>query len=137
MIDRRSFLALGATTAAAQTPAPPAAEEAAKPLSPFADPDFGFTALIALGESYYRGGDPGKLLAMLSRIKVGDFESSFQVYYDAGLESRNMAEQAAAKRHDVSAREAYLWAAGHFSAAMRFADGTKDPDRMLSCWKEY
>jgi hypothetical protein len=71
MVDRRSFLSFGvsATAAAvAQTPAAPVAEEAAKPVSPFTDPDFGFTALIELGASYYRGGDPGKLLAILSHI---------------------------------------------------------------------
>src|ERR1022692_2730906 len=138
MIDRRSFLALGAsaTAAAVQAPSPPAAEEASKSVSPFADPDFGFTAQIALGGSYYRGGDPGKLLAIVSRIKAGDFESAWQAYHDAGAESRTMAEQAAAKRHNVSAREAYLWAAGYFSAALRFLDGTKDPERMLPCWQE-
>jgi hypothetical protein len=81
--------------------------------------------------SYYRGGDPGKLLAIVSQIKAGDFESAWQAYHDAGVESRTLAEQAAAKRHNVSAREAYLWAAGYFSAALRFLDGTKDPERML------
>ena len=140
MIDRRSFLTIGAsaTAAAAQTPPPPtAAEERAKPASPFTDPDFGFTALIALGGAYYRGGDPGKLLAIVSRIKTGDFESAYQAYHDAGVEARTQAEQAAAKRHNVSAREAHLWAASYFSAALRFLDGTKDPDRMLACWQEY
>jgi len=139
MIRRRSFLAFGASaaTAAAQTPPPAATEEPAKPASPFADPDFGFTAMIALGGSYYRGGDPGKLLAIVSRIKAGDFESAFQAYRDAGAESRTLAGQAAAKRHNVSAREANLWAAGYFSAALRFLDGTKDPERMLACWQEY
>jgi hypothetical protein len=138
VIDRRSFLALGASaTAAAQTPPSSAAEAPANPVSPFTDPDFGFTALIALGGSYYHAGDPGKLLALVSRIKAGDFESAFQAYHDAAVESRTLAEQAAAKRHNVSAREAYLWAAGGFSAALRFLDGTKDPGRMLACWQEY
>lgn len=139
MVDRRSFLALGASAAAAagQAPAQPAAEEPAKPVSPFADPDFGFNALIALGGSYYRGGNPGKLLALLPRIKAGDFESAFQAYHDAGAEARTLARQAAAQRHHVSAREAYLWAAGYFGAALRFLDGTPDPGRMPACWQEY
>ena len=134
MIDRRSFLAAGASAtaaAAAQAPPPSATEGAVKPVSPFTDPDFGFTALIALGGSYYRGGDPGKLLAIVSQIKAGDFESAWLAYHDAGVEARTLAEQAAAKRHNVSAREAHLWAASHFSAALRFLDGTKDPERML------
>lgn len=37
----------------------------------------------------------------------------------------------------MSARESYLWAASYFSAAMRFLDGTKDPDRILPCWQNY
>jgi hypothetical protein len=137
MIGRRFFLAFGASAAAAQTPPPPAAEEPAMNASPFADPDFGFTALIALGGSYYRAGDPGKLLALVSRIKAGDFESAWQAYHDAGVEARTLAEQAAAKHHSASAREAWLWAAGCFSAAIRFLDGTKDPDRILPGWQEY
>jgi hypothetical protein len=37
----------------------------------------------------------------------------------------------------VSAREAYLWAAGYFAAAIRFLDATGDPQRMLPCWQDY
>ena len=139
MFDRRSFLTMGvsaAAVAAPQTP-PPAAEKIAKADSPFTDPDFGFAAQIALGGSYYGGADPGKLLEVFSRIKTGDFESAYQAYHQGGLEARKLAEQAAANRHRVSAREAYLWAATCFSSALRFLDGTKDPDRMLPCWQEY
>ena len=138
MIDRRSFLAWGASAGAASAQAPPpAAAQTAAPAAPLADPDFGFTALIALGGAYYRGSDPGKVLAITSKIKSGDFESGWEAYHDAGVESRTLAEQAAGRHHNVSAREAYLWAAGYFSAALRFLDGTKDPDRMLPCWQEY
>jgi hypothetical protein len=87
-------------------------------VSPFIDPDFGFTNPIALGRSYYGSGDPGKLLAIVSKIKTGDFESAWQAYHEAGVELRKLAESAAAKRHNVSAREAYLWAAGYFSSAL-------------------
>ncbi|HTQ55004.1 MAG TPA: prolyl oligopeptidase family serine peptidase [Bryobacteraceae bacterium] len=131
MLHRRSFLALAATAASAP------AEQPAAPASVFADPDFGFTAQIALGFSYYRGGDPGKLLAILPQIKAGDFESAYQAYRTAAADARKLAEEAAAQRHRVSAREAYLWAAGYTSAALRFLDGTKDPDRALPCWQGY
>lgn len=90
-----------------------------------------------MGASYYGGGDPGKLLAIVSKIKTGDFESAYQAYHDAGTEMRKLAEGAAAKRQKVSARDAYLWAAGYFSSALRFLDGTEDPQRTLPCWKEY
>ncbi|MGA2181439.1 MAG: alpha/beta fold hydrolase [Bryobacteraceae bacterium] len=140
MINRRSFLASAAAAAAVsaeQAPPPPAKAQVAAPASPFADPDFGFTAQIVQGGSYYRAGNPGKLLAIVSKIKAGDFESAWQSYHQAGVESRTLADQAAAKRHNVSAREAYLWAASYFSAALRFLDGTADPERMLPCWQEY
>jgi len=139
-MDRRSFLTLGAATAtvsAAQAPPRAAVAQTAAPVSPFIDPDFGFTNPIALGRSYYGSGDPGKLLAIVSKIKTGDFESAWQAYHEAGVELRKLAESAAAKRHNVSAREAYLWAAGYFSSALRFLDGTEDAERMLPGWQEY
>ena len=139
-MNRRSFLTSGAVAAAAVTvqaaPAWAGAPETA-PISPFTDADFGFTAQIALGHCYYRAGDPGKLLAIAPRIKAGDFESAWIAYHEAGVELRALAEGAAAKRHNVSAREAYLAAASYFSAALRFGDGTENPERMLSCWQEY
>jgi len=140
LIKRRSVLTLGAAAAvasAAQSPSPPTTGQSAAPSSPLTDPDFGFTAQIALGGSYYRAGDPGKLLAIISGIKAGDFESAWHAYHEAGVESRTLAEQAAAKHHRVSAREAWLWSADHFSAALRFLDGTVDPERMLGCWQSY
>jgi len=140
LTNRRSFLTLGASAAAAaaaQGPQPPATEPAAAPAPPFTDADFGFTALISLGRSYYRQTDPGKMLTITSRIKAGDFDSAWQAYHAAAVEARTLAEQAAAKRHNVSAREAYLWAASYFSAALRFQDGTKDPEGGLACWRKY
>jgi len=129
--------AAAATASLAQAPAIPAAAESAAPASPFTDPDFGFAAQIALGHSYYRAGDPGKLLAVVSNIKAGDFESAWAAYHQAGVELRALAESAAAKRHNVSAREAYLGAASYFSAPLRFGDSTNDPERMLPCFQEY
>ncbi len=136
MIDRRTFLAAGVSSAALASEIPPQAAPAA-PATPFGDPDFGFTAQIVLGGAYYRGGDPGKLLAILSRIKPGDFESAWKAFHDAGIEAQALAQQALGKRHLVSAREAFLWAASYFSAALRTLDGTKEPERMFPCWKEY
>lgn len=140
-MNRRSFLATGgaaaATASLTQASAAPAAAENPAPASSFTDPDFGFSAHITLGHSYYRAGDPGKLLAVLSKIKAGDFESAWAAYHQAGAEFHALAESAAARRHSVSAREAYLWAASYLSAALRFGDGTENPERMLPCWQEY
>ena len=140
MLGRRSFLALGASLAAAraaQAPPQSAPEQPAASASPFADPDFGFAAHIAMGATYYHAGNPGKLFAIAAHIQRGDFESAYQAYHDAGAEAQTLAAQAAAKHHRVSARESYLWAANYFSTAMRFLDGTPDPERMLACWQAY
>jgi pimeloyl-ACP methyl ester carboxylesterase len=103
----------------------------------FADPTFDFTTRIALGASYYGCGNPGKIFAIASRIKDGDFESGYQAYHAAGSEANQWAEEAASKKHRVSAREAYLWAANYFFAALYFLDGTTDPTRLLPTWKQY
>jgi hypothetical protein len=145
LMNRRSFLASGVAVAAAaaakaapaQTAHPEAALPGAAPLSLFADADFGFSNLIALGNSRYGVGDPGKLLTLTSKIKPGDFESAWAAYRLAGQESLALAQLAAKKRHNVSAREAYLAAAGYFSGALCFGDSTGNPERMLACWQDY
>jgi len=137
-MHRRTFLALGtlpAGCAMAQTTARSGDSNPA--VSPFADPDFGFTAQIALGASYYRGGNPGKTLAILSRLKPGDFESAYGAFHAAGVEAQALAREAEGKRLAVSAREAWLWAGNYFSAALRFVDGTSDPDCAPGCWRDY
>ena len=117
------------------------AQERPAPVLPvgqlFADADFDFGAKLVLGASYYGVGNPGKLVAIASTIKNGDFESAYQAYYTAGVEARQWAESAAAKNHSVSARQAWLWAASYFAASMRFLDGTPDPARLLPTWREY
>ncbi len=138
MTPRRAFLAFGAAAAAASAQTPPVASgEPPAGNSPFSDPDFGFAAQVTLGSAYYRGADPGKLLSIASHIKPGDFESAYRAYSGAGEEARKLADASSAKHHRVSAREAYLWAAGYFAAAIRFLDATSDPQRMLPCWQDY
>ena len=139
-MNRRSFFASSVAVAAAAAvkaaPAQTALPDVA-PLSPFSDPDFGYSNLSALGNSRYGVGDPGKLLALASKIKPGDFESAWEAYRLAGHESLALAQSAAKKQHNVSAREAYLAAASYFRIALRFGDSTDNPDRMLVCWQDY
>ena len=103
----------------------------------FADPTFDFTTRIALGASYYGCANPGKIFAIASKITDGDFESAYQAYHAAGTEANQWAEEAARRNHRVSAREAYLWAANYFFAALYFLDGTTNPTRLLPTWKQY
>lgn len=103
----------------------------------FADATFDFTTRIALGASYYGCANPGKVFAIASKITDGDFESAYQAYHAAATEANQWAEEAARKNHPVSARQAYLWAANYFFAALYFLDGTTDSTRLLPTWKQY
>jgi cephalosporin-C deacetylase-like acetyl esterase len=143
-MNRRSFLSSGllsgsAAIAASAVPLLAQQPEAPKsaPLSPFDDPDFGFTALATLGQCFSHAADPGKLLAILATIKPGDFNSAFNAYHEAAVEARDRAQAYADKHHPVSAREAWLTAASYFSAALHFGDGTDNPDQMLPTFQQY
>ncbi|MFZ0963399.1 MAG: twin-arginine translocation signal domain-containing protein [Terriglobia bacterium] len=103
----------------------------------FDDPTFDFTTRSALGASYYGCANPGKIFAITSRIADGDFESAYRAFYAAGDEAKQWGEEAASQNHRVSAREAYLWAASYYYAALYFLDGTADPTRLLPTWKQY
>jgi hypothetical protein len=141
-IPRRGLLraaaaaaAFGSPATASQTSQSPAAAAGRGHL--FADPSFDFTAWIELGSSYYGVGNPGKLLALTQGITDGDSESAFRAFDAAAAEARQWAEEAAGKGHRVSARDAWLWAAKHYSTALRFLDGTADPSRLLPTWRKY
>jgi hypothetical protein len=103
----------------------------------FADPTLDFTAQVALGATYYGAGNPGQLFAILSRIRDGDFESAYQAYLLAGREARQWADESLRKRHLISARAAFLWAANYLYSSLYFLDGTADPSRLSPTWREY
>ena len=102
----------------------------------FTNPTFDYTTRIALGSAYYGCANPGKIFAITSKIKDGDYESAYRAFFDAGNEAKQWADEAASKNHRVSAREAYLWAANFMYASLYFLDGTSDPGRMVPTWKE-
>jgi hypothetical protein len=103
----------------------------------FSDFTFDFTSQIGLGASYYGCANPGKIFAIASQIADGDFESAYQAYVRAGAESQAWAEDASRKQQRVSAREAYLWAANYWYAALYFLDGTANPSRLWPTWERY
>jgi hypothetical protein len=109
----------------------------------FQDPDFEYTFLIALGRAYYAASNPGTLLALAGQIADGNAESAYQAFTRAGAEARALAEGSARRGHRVSARQAYLWAAGYYHSATYFVDATADPSRFrptweahLACWEQ-
>jgi len=141
-IPRRGLFRAVAAAAAVSAPASAGQASPATAAPParghlFNDPSFEFTASVGLGASYYGLGNPGKLVALAQAIPDGDYESAFQAFHGAGVEAREWAEDAARKRHRVSARQAWLWAAQYHATALRFLDGTADPSRMLPTFRQY
>jgi len=141
-IPRRGILGAAAAAAALRVPATAGQASPAASAPParghlFSDPSFDFTASIELGSSYYGVGNPGKLIALTEAITDGDYESAFQAFHAASAEAREWAEDAARRGHRVSARQAWLWAAKHSAAALRFLDGTADKSRLLPTFRQY
>lgn len=103
----------------------------------FQDPDFEFTFLIALGRAYYSASNVGTLFALAGQTADGDAESAYQAFTRAGDEARTLAEASAQHGHRVSARQAYLWAAGYYHSATYFIDATADPSRFRPIWETH
>lgn len=92
---------------------------------------------LALGAVARGLGDAGEIVATVTRIKDGDYESWYREFLATGRRVRGIAERAAAAGHDVSAREAYLRAGSYLFAATSSLDGTSDPERLVPVWSEH
>src|ERR1700728_2960360 len=53
----------------------------------YKNPTFEFVFQIALGRSYYMGGNPGKILYLTRQIEDGNYESAYQALKQAGDEA--------------------------------------------------
>src|SRR5579862_384652 len=106
-IGHSAFAALG--TGAALLPAGGQKQDRASTAIPeapthfFADPSFDFIFQAALGQTYYRGANPGKLLHIASQVKSGDSEGAYKAFRKAGAEAEQTARASASRRHRVSA----------------------------------
>jgi len=128
-MDRRQFLAAGfaaPAALAAQTAHEPAQAATGRPT--LFRSGFGYTAQVALWAPATIARQPGQAAGAHRPDQARDFDSAWRAYYDAGVQARKQAEAAAAKRHMVSAREAYLWAAEYFSCALRFLDLSRETE---------
>ncbi len=101
----------------------------------FTNPTFEFMFLVALGKCYQKSADLGKLLYVASQIEDGNYESAYQAFYNAGVEAEELAKDSLAVGHEVSAREAFLWASNYYYSSTYFLDLSNDPSRMLSTWQ--
>lgn len=101
----------------------------------FQNPTFEFMFLVSLGKCYQRAADLGKLLYIAGQIEDGNYESAYRAFYNAGAEAEELAGDSLAAGHEVSAREAFLWASNYYYSATYFIDLSDDPSRMLPTWR--
>lgn len=150
-LNRRQFnlrlvsaaLGLGASTPLlaeasvdpAATPPGSLSSNAARSPYFFKHPTFETIFLTSLGRAYYSGGNVGEVLYLTRQVEDGNFESAYLAFKQAGDEARVLAEESASQGHQVSARQAYLWAQNFYDSATYFVDDSKDPSRFLPTWE--
>src|SRR6266851_3675518 len=100
----------------------------------FKDQAFSFELLRAVGYAPYGGADLGECLATAERIKEGDLESWHTEWLRTAERIQAIAEEALAKQHAISAREAFLRASNYYRTAEFFlhTDPT-DPRVAATC----
>ncbi len=154
-LSRRSFsrqaLAVGAGVAAlsggvqvasAREASPVAASSPSDPVRSslphvFDDDDFQFQFLLALGQTYERAADVGELFATAALIADRDYDAWYDAFYALAERLNAEAEASAATGQAVSAREGFLRASTYYAQAAFFADGTKDPTRLIPTWEQH
>ncbi|MGW1893213.1 response regulator [Streptomyces sp. NPDC002004] len=96
-----------------------------------ANEQFNYEILLALGSAWQQGADVGEVLATASTAADGDGEAWFAAWTALARTVHGQAEKCAADRHPVSARDAYLRAAGYFGTALVAVDACADPEGRL------
>jgi dienelactone hydrolase len=97
----------------------------------FDDDGFNFEVQALLGSVRTGCGDAGELLATVATITDGDATSWVSAWQALGDLVAAIADAAAARGHDVSARDASLRAAAYYATALTSVDGVDDPDTAL------
>ncbi|MFG3114737.1 alpha/beta hydrolase family protein [Streptomyces sp. NPDC048197] len=96
-----------------------------------ANDQFNYEILLALGSAWRRGADVGEVLATAATLTRSDGQSWVRAWGGLGRTVRARAEECAARGRAVSARDAYLRAAGYFGMALVAVDACPDPEARL------
>lgn len=98
----------------------------------FRDDSFAFELVRNLGFTYYGGADIGELMATVSDIVEGDFDSWYVGWHSRGERVLGRAKEYLASGHLVSAREALLRASTYFRMSEFYLHGNPDDPRILA-----
>lgn len=96
-----------------------------------------FEVLLALGAAYRQGADVGEVLSAATRVADGDPENWFTTWTRLARRVRERARRAGSEGRTVSAREAYLRAAGYFGTALAGVGAGDDPGRRGEVFAEH
>ena len=100
----------------------------------FQDPSFQFQLIRAIGATLSYGADIMECLSTAYAITEGDFESWYQEWHKTAERVHNIADEALAKGHKVSAYQAYLRATTYYRCAEFYLHGNPDDPRILATW---
>jgi hypothetical protein len=112
--------------------------ESAATASPFF-PDnlqFWYETKRAFGCASYGGSEFGEVLATVSRIVSGDFDSWYDEWDATGQRVANEARQQLTRGHHVSARDSFLRATTYYRVSEFFLHGNPDDPRIYSAYQK-
>ncbi|KAI1069177.1 hypothetical protein LB507_008703 [Fusarium sp. FIESC RH6] len=98
------------------------------------DDSFNFNILAYMSAAPYQGADIGEVLVAANNIKDGDFESFYEQFNALATRVHNQAVAIDAKRHPVSARNAFFRAATYYRAADVYLHGNWSDPRIMDLW---
>ncbi|QJU53400.1 prolyl oligopeptidase family serine peptidase [Herbiconiux sp. KACC 21604] len=92
--------------------------------------DWDFEIRTVLGGAVEGASEPGEVLAATAGIRKGDHEAWYVAWASLGDRVSEIADQAAAGGHRVSAAEAYLRASHYYAVAVNAVSSLPDSDRL-------
>ncbi|MGW7418836.1 hypothetical protein ACWGJB_01975 [Streptomyces sp. NPDC054813] len=92
---------------------------------------FDYEIRLALGSVWRQGADVGEMTAAVATAADGDGGTWFRAWSGLADRVREQADRSAAEGSTISARDAYLRAAGYFGTALVAVDACADPEARL------
>ncbi len=97
---------------------------------------FWFEAKRAFGASSYGGSEFGEVMATVSRIVSGDFDSWYEAWNETAERVATEAEAQLAAGHHISARDGFLRASTYYRTSEFFLHGNPSDPRITSAYEK-
>jgi hypothetical protein len=97
---------------------------------------FWFETKRAFGSSSYGASEFGEVLAAVSRIKSGDYDSWYNEFNAMAERVEAEAKKRLAGKHRVSARDSFLRATTYYRTSEFFLHGNQEDPRIYSAYKK-